>query len=447
MVKEIRQSGRPPEVFQKRRSGRKWPWVALALVLAAAAGLNHYYQWIPYPPDLGVQPASKPRTGDVAGPAENDSSQSPSDPADSSQHAGDAVALKGGSTGSSSTEAVDIPDESKVIDYDKIKERSDQDLEEKIAVRKDVFGLDDSVDMVVGPEESIRVGEETVPLEAILDQIKAQEQGLGDGVGSSGAGGDAAAGQSAGSGAGGGGSGLDFMIVTSGRPSEEAPDQTQTGDPLSTVASASASAASASRSFPAPSEERKANQTDAPSHRISRSIPLSDQALAADPGQPRKMSAKSTRRRSLVYPAEAGSPRVFRKSINYYGVRVVRPGDNLWDIHFDILREYLGHRGVRLEPGDDESQAETSTPVARVLKYAEGMVYIFNMKTKKLDRDLYHLQPEEKVVVFNLSNLHRILGDVDPKKFETVQFDGQDLYFPEDRPVPAGDDAKTDQPG
>ncbi len=40
--------------------------------------------------------------------------------------------------------------------------------------RKQAFGLDESVDMVVKPGESIRVGKETVPLDDILAQIRAR---------------------------------------------------------------------------------------------------------------------------------------------------------------------------------------------------------------------------------------------------------------------------------
>ena len=104
------------------------------------------------------------------------------------------------------------------------------------------------------------------------------------------------------------------------------------------------------------------------------------------------------------------------KPVDYYGIYVVRSGDNLWNIHFAFLREYFASRGIDLSTAADEpADDNTSSGVGRILKYAENMVHIFNLKTRRLSRDLNLLHPLEKVVIFNVSHLHRILGSFDPR--------------------------------
>ena len=36
--------------------------------------------------------------------------------------------------------------------------------------------------------------------------------------------------------------------------------------------------------------------------------------------------------------------------VSAWGVHLVRPGENLWDIHYALLQEYLAHKGVELPP-------------------------------------------------------------------------------------------------
>lgn len=256
------------------------------MVLAAGLlALNHFYQWYPWP---WQKPSSQVRA--------KVTSKAPLTP--------------------------------KVIDYGKVQDKSDLSLGEMILKRKKEFGLDKSVDMVVKSEESIRIGQETVPLRDILAAIETQ------------------------------------------------------------------------------SKDRPARPGSRPQ--------VGGRIVEED-------LSKTSR----------AAPPAIKRSINYYGVHVVRPGDNLWDIHFAFLREYFSHRGIEISPLADESRAGPSTGVARILKYAETMVHIFNLKTKRLDHDLNLLEPYEKVVIFNLTRLDRFLGTLTADQLPKVRFDGRDLYLPE----------------
>ena len=145
---------------------------------------------------------------------------------------------------------------------------------------------------------------------------------------------------------------------------------------------------------------------------------------------------------AYIPSSEAAAPPVpqVKKSVDYYGVYVVRPGDNLWDIHFAFLREYLHHRGIAVGKYDDEWRNGKSTGVARVLKWAEGMVKIFNLRTRKLEKDLDLLEPKEKVVIFNLSQLGRILGAVNRDEINDIRYDGVNLYLPGEEAPAQGTD-------
>jgi len=266
----------------------RWPWAILILICALLL-LNHFFQWYPWP---WLKTPTEVREKIQPPP----------------------------------------PPPPQIVDFGKIQEKTDLTLGEMILKRKQEFGLQDSVDMVVKPEESIRIGQETVSVRDILAEIESQMQGLSETL---------------------------------------QPDQA-TGSGGTEI-------------------------------------------LEEDLSKPRKEVAPPP-------------PPSIRKSVVYYGVYVVRPGDNLWNIHFNFLREYFKHRGIALSSTDDEAAAGRSSGVAKILKYAETMVHIFNMKTKKLDHDLHMLEPHEKVVIFNLTHLNNILGPVmSREQFKEVRFDGRSL--------------------
>jgi hypothetical protein len=114
-----------------------------------------------------------------------------------------------------------------------------------------------------------------------------------------------------------------------------------------------------------------------------------------------------------------------------WGVHLVRPGDNLWHIHYALLREYMAKRGVNLPPNADQPTPQgRSSGVGKVLKFAENMVGVYNLKTQHMDRDLNLLEPGEKVVVFNLTEIFEQLARIEPADLEGVLYDGRVLLFP-----------------
>lgn len=127
-------------------------------------------------------------------------------------------------------------------------------------------------------------------------------------------------------------------------------------------------------------------------------------------------------------PAQAAKP----ENLDYYGVYIVRSGNNLWDIHFLFLREYMQFREISVSPLADEKTVKgQSSGVSRILKWAEGLVYIFNLNSRSLDKNIDFLEPQEKVVVFNISHLGRILGRIQEREIDQVRYDGQNLFLPE----------------
>jgi hypothetical protein len=121
--------------------------------------------------------------------------------------------------------------------------------------------------------------------------------------------------------------------------------------------------------------------------------------------------------------------------ITVWGVYLVRPGDNLWDIHYRLLKEYLANRGVQLPPRADQPTAKgQSSGVGKVLKFAEHMVGVYNLRTRHMSHNLNLLEPGQKAVVFNLSEIFGQLAQVDPKDLNGIMYDGRVLFFP--KPVP-----------
>ena len=119
------------------------------------------------------------------------------------------------------------------------------------------------------------------------------------------------------------------------------------------------------------------------------------------------------------------------QDLNAYGVYVVKPGDNIWNIHFQFLRDYFTHKGVNLSPASDEPDAGgKSSGVGRLLKFSETMVHIYNLREKKIDTDLNLIQPLSKIVVFNLARVFAMLDSINLNEVGRIRFDGEMLWLP-----------------
>lgn len=132
--------------------------------------------------------------------------------------------------------------------------------------------------------------------------------------------------------------------------------------------------------------------------------------------------------RGEMLDSPLGKPR----RISAWGVHMVRPGENLWGIHFHLLSEFLASRGVTLQKTSDQPMPNgRSTGVGKILKFAEHMVGVYNVKTGHMSDDLNQLEPGVKMVIFNLSEIFEQLAKIDPKDLSGVMYDGRVLLFPQ----------------
>ena len=114
-----------------------------------------------------------------------------------------------------------------------------------------------------------------------------------------------------------------------------------------------------------------------------------------------------------------------------FGIHVVRPGDNIWNIHFKLLKAYFGRKGVALSPLSDEPrQNGSSSGVGRLLKFSEHMVYIYNLRERRLDDSIALIHPLSKIVVYNMGQVFALLDPIDYGRIDHIRFDGETLWLP-----------------
>ena len=114
-----------------------------------------------------------------------------------------------------------------------------------------------------------------------------------------------------------------------------------------------------------------------------------------------------------------------------YGIYVVRPGDNIWNIHFQFLKENFKHRGITLSPvADEPDERGVSSGVGKILKFAEGLVYIYNIREHRLADDANIIQPLSKIIVFNMAKAIELIKKLDYEDIKHIQFDGETLWLP-----------------
>ena len=114
-----------------------------------------------------------------------------------------------------------------------------------------------------------------------------------------------------------------------------------------------------------------------------------------------------------------------------YGIHVVRPGDSIWNIHFNLLKGYFHQKGIPLSRWSDEPlRTGKSSGVGRILKFSEAMVSIYNVKERKLETDLNLLQPLTKIAVFNIGQALDLFKQIDYRQVDRVRFDGKNLWVP-----------------
>lgn len=252
-----------------------------------------------------------------------------------------------------------------VVDLSKVDEGGPQ--VEKMEERKKEHGLTKSVDAVVREEESVKVGDTTVQMKQIVSQIEAKKKGQPL---------DATA-----------------VLEESIGPAQEGvveaeilPELKLGGQAQTTAGSAGAGGVKAAKTGMAKAAGQTKTGGSAQGGTIARETPR-------------------------------------------YGLHLVRSRENLWKVHLAFLREYFARHGINIPPGADRPKAGgKSSGIARILKFAEREVFVYNVRTKKLDDDLDMIRPNEKIVIFNITKLDEILRDLDEGKIEKLRLEGGKLY-------------------
>ncbi len=117
--------------------------------------------------------------------------------------------------------------------------------------------------------------------------------------------------------------------------------------------------------------------------------------------------------------------------VTTYGVYVVQPGDNIWNIHFRILKEYYARKGIEVEDRADEpTDAGVSSGIGKILKFSESMVIIYNLKEKTVDDNINIIEPLSKVIIYNMEEVFSLLDKIDFNHVDRLQFDGTNIWIP-----------------
>ena len=129
--------------------------------------------------------------------------------------------------------------------------------------------------------------------------------------------------------------------------------------------------------------------------------------------------------KDLIAPGNTGS--------GVYGIYVVQPGDNIWNIHFKLLKAYLTSKNITL-PGesDEPDRSGFSSGIGKLLKFSESMVYIYNIRDRQLAADINLIRPLTKIVIYKMDRIFELLDQVDYHNVNRIRFDGENIWIPAD---------------
>ncbi len=117
--------------------------------------------------------------------------------------------------------------------------------------------------------------------------------------------------------------------------------------------------------------------------------------------------------------------------IHRYGIYVVQPGDNIWDIHFSILKEYYASRGIHVaRDADEPMDTGYSSGVGKILKFSEIMVIIYNVLDEEIVMDIDLIKPLSKLVIYKLDEVFELLSEIEVNQIDQIRFDGTTLWIP-----------------
>jgi len=100
-------------------------------------------------------------------------------------------------------------------------------------------------------------------------------------------------------------------------------------------------------------------------------------------------------------------------------------------LHFQILRDYFARRDLPVSFNADEPISNgSSTGIGKLLKFSENLVYIYNLRERRLATDLNLIQPLEKIVIYNMARVFELLDQIDFGNIDHIQFDGEVIWIP-----------------
>lgn len=113
-----------------------------------------------------------------------------------------------------------------------------------------------------------------------------------------------------------------------------------------------------------------------------------------------------------------------------YGLYVVKKGDNLWDIHFRLLKELFRKKGITLSRTADEPiNGGYSSGVGKILKFSEEMVSIYSLENQKVSSDINNIEPNGKVIIYKMNDIQDLIKDMTVRNIDNVVFDGKNLWI------------------
>lgn len=122
-------------------------------------------------------------------------------------------------------------------------------------------------------------------------------------------------------------------------------------------------------------------------------------------------------------PGPAAAAQAGGKESPYYAVRVVRPSENIWKIHFGIVREYLARRQVILPLNADQRlPGGRSSGVGRLLKFIESVVTVYNVNENRMEKNINVIYPDSIVIFFKISDLFKALDKLQSDDWKWLRY-------------------------
>ena len=114
-----------------------------------------------------------------------------------------------------------------------------------------------------------------------------------------------------------------------------------------------------------------------------------------------------------------------------FGLRIVRPGDNIWNIHFEVIKAFFwNQRGIHLPPRMDEpDERGQSSGIGKILKFGETIGVSYNLITGKITKDPDFLRPGQEIYFFRMKDILSVLEGVSVADLNKFKYDGKELYY------------------